>query len=492
MIAAAPSGRRLSTAAVLAICLAGGAAAAELELANVFGDRMVLQRAAALPVWGRAAAGDIVTVEFAGQTKTATVADDGGWKLTLDPLDVSAEPRPLTVRGGRADKPVVLADVLVGDVWLCGGQSNMAQTAGPDAAAEDTPLIRFTAVESFTPGEPAADVKARCRWRAADAKSAASCSGSALWFARRVQQDEKIPLGLVISCTGGSAIEQWIRRSALEQTPGGKRHLDYVASLVKKLEATPPPADKEVPHGGWPGSPQWVDGHLAGRFNGMIAPLAPLALKGAIWYQGEQNASRSADYATMLPALIADWRATFGQEFPFLIVQLPAYATEKQPQGTKWAAMREVQEQVARTVPGCGVAITCDNPDPDQLHPKNKKTVGERLGLVALKQVYGRDVTASGPVFDRLEIVGDKARVHFKEVGGGLVSKTGDTLGGFQVAGADGAFVAGDARIDGDTVVVSAAGVAEPKAIRYAWINVPTMSLWSQAGLPASPFRTDR
>ena len=173
-------------------------------------------------------------------------------------------------------------------------------------------------------------------------------------------------------------------------------------------------------------------------------------------------------------------------------MQLPAYAAEKQPQGTKWAAMREVQEQVARTVPGCGVAVTCDNPDPDQLHPKNKKTVGERLGRVALKQVYGREFVASGPVFDRLEIEGASARIQFTELGGGLVSKTGDTLDGFQVAGADGAFVAGEARIDGDTVVVTAAGVAEPRAVRYAWINVPTMSLWSQAGLPAAPFRTDR
>ena len=492
MIAATPSGLRLPTAAVLAACLAGGAAAAELQLANVFGDRMVLQRGAAVPVWGRGEAGDTVTVEFAGPAKTATVTAEGTWKLALDPLEASAEPRKLVVRGAAGGQPLAFADVLVGDVWLCGGQSNMAQSAGPDAEAEDTPLIRFTAVESFTPGEPATDVKARCRWRSADAKSAASCSGSALWFARRVQQDEKIPLGLVISCTGGSAIEQWMSLAALERTPGAKRHLDYVASLVKKFESAAPPADKEVPHGGWPGSSQWVDGHRSGRFNGMIAPLAPLAVRGALWYQGEQNASSSADYATMLPALIGDWRATFGQEFPFLIVQLPAYAAEKQPQGTKWAAMREVQEQVARTVPGCGVAVTCDNPDPDQLHPKNKKTVGERLGRVALKQVYGREFVASGPVFDRLEIEGASARIQFTELGGGLVSKTGDTLDGFQVAGADGAFVAGEARIDGDTVVVTAAGVAEPRAVRYAWINVPTMSLWSQAGLPAAPFRTDR
>jgi sialate O-acetylesterase len=483
--------RRIAAAAVLAACVAAPAAA-DLELANAFGDHMVLQRGVPVPVWGRAEPGEEVTVEFAGQRKTATAAADGRWKAVLDALEVSAEPRELGVRGAKAAKAAVLKDVLVGDVWLCGGQSNMVQSAGPDAAAEDTPLIRFMAVESFTPDEPAADVKSRCRWRAADAKSAPSCSGSALWFARRVQQDEKIPIGLAISCTGGSAIEQWIRREALEKAPGAKRHLDYVADLKRKFEASPPPADKEVPHGGWPGSPRWIDGHVSGRFNGMIAPLAPLALKGVLWYQGEQNASRSADYATLLPALIADWRATFGQDLPFLIVQLPSYAVEKKPEGTKWAAMREVQEQVAREVPKCGVAITCDNNDPDQLHPKNKKTVGERLGLVALKQVYGRDVVASGPLFDRLEVAGGKARIHFKELGGGLVSKTGDALGGFQVAGADGTFVAADATIDGDTVVVSAAGVAEPKAVRYAWINVPTMSLWSQAGLPAAPFRTDR
>jgi sialate O-acetylesterase len=478
--------------AVALAILASRAMAGELHVANVFGDHMVLQRGAPVPVWGRGDAGEEVTVEFAGQRKVVTAAADGAWKATLDPLEASAEPRKLVIRGSKSEKPVALEDVLVGDVWLCGGQSNMAQSAGADAAAEDTPLIRFAAVESFTPGEPAPDIKSRCRWRPADAKSAPSCSGSALWFARRVQKELGIPIGLVISCTGGSAIEQWMGLAALERAPGAKRHLDYVASLVKKFETAPPPAGAEVPHGGWLGSPQWVHGHRSGRFNGMIAPLAPLAVKGALWYQGEQNASRSADYATMLPALIADWRATFAQDFPFLIVQLPAYAAEKKPEGTNWAAMREVQERVAREVPGCGVAITCDNPDPDQLHPKNKKTVGTRLGLVALKQVYGRDVAASGPVFDRMEIAGAAARIHFKELGGGLVSKAGDTLGGFQIAGSDGKFVAADAKIDGDTVVVSAAGVTEPKAVRYAWINVPTMSLWSQAGLPAVPFRTDR
>ena len=490
MTTASPWIRLLAPAALLAVGLAAPAAA--LEPANAFGDHMVLQRGVPVPVWGRAEPGEEVTVEFAGRRQTATAAADGAWKVKLDALDASAEPRELVVRGSKSAKPVVLKDVLVGDVWLCGGQSNMAQTAGAEATAEDTPLIRFMTVESFTPGAPAADVAARCRWRAADAKGAASCSGSALWFARRVQKDEKIPIGLAISCTGGSAIEQWIRREALVKTPGAKRHLDYVADLTRKLEKTPPPADKEVPHGGWPGSPQWIDGHVSGRFNGMIAPLAPLALKGVLWYQGEQNASRSADYATMLPALIADWRATFGQDLPFLIVQLPAYAAEKKPEGTNWAAMREVQERVAREVPKCGVAITCDNPDPDQIHPRNKKTVGERLGLVALKQVYGHDVVASGPLVDRVDVKGNAAHVHFKELAGGLVSKTGDSLGGFQVAGADGKFVAADAKIVGDTVVVSAAAVAEPKAVRYAWINVPTMSLWNKAGLPAAPFRTDR
>ena len=482
---------RTSLAVALA-ALAPLATAADLHVANVFGDHMVLQRGAPVPVWGRAEAAEEVTLEFAGQRKVVTAAADGAWKAVLDPLEASAEPRELVIRGSKSDKPVAVKDVLVGDVWLCGGQSNMAQSAGADAAAEDTPLIRFAAVESFTPGEPAPDIKSRVRWRPADAKSAPSCSGSALWFARRVQKELGIPIGLVISCTGGSAIEQWMGLPALEGAPGAKRHLDNVAALVKKFEAAPPAAGAEPPHGGWPGSPQWVHGHRCGRFNGMIAPLAPLAVKGALWYQGEQNANRSADYATMLPALIADWRATFAQEFPFLIVQLPAYAAEKKPEGTNWAAMREVQERVARQVPGCGVAITCDNPDPGELHPKNKKTVGERLGRVALKQVYGREVAASGPVFDRLEIEGGAARVHFKEVGGGLVSKTGAALGGFQIAGADGKFVAADAKIDGDTVVVSAAGVAEPKAVRYAWINVPTMSLWNEAGLPAAPFRTDR
>jgi len=461
-------------------------------VANVFGDRMVLQRDTAIPIWGHAPPGSEMTVEFAGQRRTATADAGGRWQVELDALEASAEPRDLVVRRPGAAGSATLEDLLVGDVWLCGGQSNMAQSAGPDAAAEETPLIRFAAVESFTPGEPAADIRARCRWRTADAKGAGGCSGTALWFARRVQRDVPIPIGLVISCTGGSAIEQWMSLGALERTPGAKRYLDYVATQVAAFEAAPPPADKEPPHGGWLGSPRWVDGHRAGRFNGMIAPLGPLALTGVIWYQGEQNASRAADYATMLPALIADWRGTFRRDLPFLIVQLPAYAADKKPAGTTWAAMREVQDDVARTVPGCGIAVTCDNPDPDQLHPRNKRTVGERLGLVALERVYDRPIEASGPVFDRMEVEGGRARIRFTNLGGGLVSRTGESLGGFQIAGAEGEFVPAEARIEGDTVVVQAAGVAVPRAVRYAWMNVPVMSLANAAGLPAAPFRTDR
>jgi sialate O-acetylesterase len=466
------------------------AARGEVTVAHVFNEHMVLPRDVPVPVWGRATAGEKVTVEFAGQKKSATAGEDGSWLVTLDALPAAAEPKELMVNGSKTGKPLLLRDVLVGEVWLASGQSNMATGAGPDGAKADTPLVRFTAVETYYPGTRPADLKSRCRWRPADAASAGACSGTALYFARKLQAKLGVPVGLVVSAAGGSRAEAWTRRAVLDT---GNGFGDYRLKLLREAERYKA-TDSAVPSKSaafTAGTPEWLDARLGGRFNGMIAPLAPFAFRGVLWYQGEDNARDHAAYAKLLPALITDWRKAWGRELPFLIVQLPAYNADRKPDGTDWAAMREAQARVARTVRACGLAVTVENPDPDQLHPKNKPTVGDRLALVALKQVYSRDVTAYGPTFDAITVEGQEVRVRFREVAGGLVSKTGRNLKGFTIAAADGRFVPADARIDGDDVVVSAAGVLKPVAVRYAWANAPAVSLFNAAGLPAPPFRSD-
>lgn len=476
----------------LLILLITATSRGEVYVANVFGDHMVLPREMPVPIWGRAEAGETVTVEFAGKKKTATATREGAWSVTLDALAASAEPRSLTVSGSKTLKAVNFQDLLVGEVWLASGQSNMAMSAGPAGAEADTPTVRFASVESFYPGTRAPDLKARCRWRDAGAKSAPSCSGAGLWFARSLQAELGVPVGIIVSAAGGTRAEAWTRREVIEKLTGPESYRDKLLNENAKAKRSPPPAGM-TPHPAAfiAGTDEWVQARLGGRFNGMIAPLTPFAVRGAIWYQGEDNARDHAAYATLLPAMIADWRATWGRELPFLIVQLPAYNADRKPDGTDWAAMREVQERIARTVPGCGLAVTLDNGDPDQLHPKNKRAVGERLARVALRQIYQRQVIASGPVFDALKIAGNTARISFRELGGGLVSKSGDALKGFTLAGADHRFVPAEARIAGGEVIVSAAGVSEPAAVRYAWVNAPEPSLFNKAGLPAAPFRTD-
>lgn len=477
---------------LVVLLLCGAEARGEIHVAHVFGDQMVLPRDMPIPVWGRAQADEAIEVEFANQRQKTVADSQGKWSVTLERLAASAEPRELKITGSLTTAPVVLREVLVGEVWLASGQSNMATGAGPEAATADTPLVRFATVESYYPATPADDLKTRCRWRNGGADSAPSCSGTALWFARRLQAELGVPVGVVVSAVGGSRAEHWTRREILERTPGPDAYVAKIlaqAKAAREKSASPDAPDKFPGH--IVGTPEWIAGRLGGRFNGMIAPLAPFPFRGVLWYQGEDNAGDFATYATLLKAMIADWRSLWNRELPFLIVQLPAYVHQRRPDGTTWAAMREVQARLAGEVPGCGLAITLDNPDADQLHPKNKRTVGERLATVALRQVYGRHDLAEPPRFDSLTIVGNTVRLRFRPAESKLVSRTGNMLSGFMVAGSDRRFLPAVARLETNEVVVSCADVTEPAAVRYAWINVPAVSLYDQAGVPVAPFRTD-
>lgn len=470
--------------------LAATSALAEVKLANLFNDHMVLQRDMPVPVWGTAAPGEEVKVSFAGASQTTKAGGDGRWQVTLAPLAASAEGRELTAAG--QGKPAVIKDVLVGEVWLGSGQSNMATSGGPESGSADTPLVRIGSVASFYPPEPAADLGERSTWKVASAALAPGCSGTSLYFARKLQAELGVPVGVVVSAVGGTRIEAWLRRGAFEAAAPNSRYRENMLKEVAEAKKNPRPNPDNKPASFIAGTEEWANARMGGRYNGMIYPLRNFAIRGVIWYQGEDNARDHAEYAKLLPAFIADLRNQWGRQLPFLIVQLPSYAADRKPQDTVWAAMREVQQSVARTVPDCGLAVTFDNTDPEELHPKNKPTVGERLGRVALNQVYGRkDIVASGPVFAGLEFTGPRAVVSFHDHGRGLVSKTGDGLTGFQIAGADKKFVDAEARIEGTNVIVSSAKVPEPVAVRYAWINVPAVSLTNKDGLPAAPFRSD-
>ncbi len=472
--------------------LGAAGATAEIAVANIFNDHMVLQRDVAVPVWGTAEAGEVITVTFGAATRTATAAADGSWAVSLEPMAASAEPRELQVSGSKSAKKAGCKDVLVGEVWLASGQSNMATSGGAPAGEMDTPLVRVGGVPSYYPLEAARDLGERAGWKVATAAAAPGCSGAALYFARGLQAELQVPVGVVVSAVGGTRIEAWLRRGAFDAAAPKSRYRDNMLSEVEKAKANPPANPENKPASFISGTPEWASARMGGRHNGMIAPLARFPVRGFIWYQGEDNARDHGEYAKLLPALINDWRALWGKELPFLIVQLPSYNADKKPDGTDWAAMREVQERVARTVPNCGIAITLDNHDPGELHPKNKPAVGDRLARVALNQVYGiTKVVAHGPRFSDLKFTGPRGVVSFKDTGNELVSTSGDGLTGFQIAGADKKFVTADARIEGANVIVSSAQVPEPVAVRYAWTNVPAVSLTNSAGLPAAPFRTD-
>lgn len=475
--------RLLSGIVAAGLGLAALAAQAEpMRLANVFADNMVLTREMPAPVWGFAEPGEEITVEFAGQSKSAHAEANGRWQVTLDPLKASNEGRALIARSTKTGS-ITINNIVVGEVWLASGQSNMAAGAGEDTPKDDTPGVRITGVTSFYPAERAADIQGRARWTPASGKSATTGSAVGLAFARKLHKELGVPVGLVISAVGGTRIETWTRRGLLEQLPSEATYLAQRKAQLEKEKADDKPDNK--------GNDK-VAGYLGGRFDGMIAPLAPFAIRGVIWYQGEDNARNFAAYRETLPAMIKDWRATWGRDFPFLLVQLPAYNADKKPDGTDWAAMRDVQAEIAQTVPGSGLAVTVDTSDPNELHPKNKHLVGQRLALTALKQVYGKaDLIASGPVFDSVKYENGKAIVRFKELGGGLVSKPADQLQGFAIAGEDKRFVAAEAKIEGDTVVLSAPDVPKPVAVRYAWTNAPKAGLFNKADLPARPFRTD-
>lgn len=616
-------------------------------LSQLFSDHMVLQRGLIDPVWGWTTPGTTVSVRVAGKSAKAVSGTDGKWMAKLPPLPVGG-PYTLTVAGPQT---VTLRDVLVGDVWICSGQSNMGfginetDNAKAEIAAANFPQLRLftvpnkaTLVPLANPGGPWAVCTPETLGR--------GFSAVAYFFGRDLQQDLRVPVGLIHTSWGGTPAEAWtsaeaLRRSMPDYLPALAR-LDEQrrsgATVAQQLDAwyakndpgSAPGAGWESPafvDAAWPSMPlpgnwenagipelarfdgvvwyrkeidlpadgvgkpatlhlgtiddndtTWINGHrvgategyaelrdysvpagalTAGRnviavrvldtgygggfsgkpeqmslainggpsmplagpwhyqigmtlakaplpqqspndptvlYNGMIAPLIPFGVKGAIWYQGESNAGRAYQYRSLLPTMIGDWRSRWGEgNFPFLIVQLANFNTSPAgPAESDWAELREAQWLTSKAVPNTGLATAIDIGSATTIHPTNKQEVGRRLSLTARAQVYGEKIPFSGPVYTTMQMQDNAIRVSFAHKDGGLTAKGGEALKGFSIAGADKKFVWADAKIAGDSVVVSSPAVSLPVAVRYDWAINPNGNLYNGAGLPALPFRTDQ
>lgn len=667
-----PMRHRFAIVAGIACCLAAGfdpraaGAEADWKLAAVFGDHMVLERDRPVPIWGWAQPGEEVSVAFAGQSKTARADAAGKWQAKLDPLPASAESRDLIVESRARDKRSTITDVLVGDVWLCTGQSNMgmnvrgALNPEQEIAQAQYPAIRFFVVTPNPVFEPAVDVEGR--WQVCSPQTAGDFSGVGYFFGRELHRELGIPIGLLRTSLGATHAEAWTSQDALRSLPflrdrvaqerarglsqeednrrfvveraaweaehgvrpptvseeargwaapdldtadwtvvaqpaswgrlgaksGGvfwvrkdvtlpdaaagkpftlgldkieeqydtaffngvevgrtndeapdfynaKRYYRVPGKLVhagrnvvavRVVAATPrggmrsvgrplelPPSHRSATDEPWLMKTEAVFSPLSAEaiaarpkpnnmplrdvpsalFDGMVAPLMPFAVQGAIWYQGESNTPRPGEYRELLSVMIRDWRGRWAQgDFPFLIQQL----VNNGPPATdpnvfqKWPLVREAQDQVAATVPNCGLAVGIELGSDKTIHPPNKQDVGRRLALVALEKVYGRRMESSGPRYASMAVEGNGIRVWFSHAEG-LIAKDGPPRN-FAVAGSDRKFVWADASIDGGTVVVRSSEVPEPVAVRYAWADNPAgCNLYNAAGLPAAPFRTD-
>ena len=507
--------------------LVSGQAQDGLALAKAFGDHMVFQQGKPTAVWGMAPAKAEVTVEFAQQLLKATAGADGAWSVQLAALKTNAEPQTLKV--SAADAKLELTDILVGEVWMCSGQSNMAWTlsragnATEAAATANHPNLRLFTTPPATAATPQRDITGG-QWQICTPDTAPSFSAVGYFFGRELVEKLDTPIGLVGTAWGGKPSEAFTSRETLEATPAAKpllaemdaaqakydpvaaeaRYAKSKAAYDAKMKAFREAKKKgENPKnpGRAPGkqsAPNLNPSASCAIYNRMIAPWNSFAIAGAIWYQGESNQYRAVQYETIFPAMIADWRKQRGgDEIPFYFVQLANFKAPSTEPGVAdvWAELQNAQTLTLQKLPKTGMAIINDIGEAGNIHPKNKEDVGKRLSLWALAQHYGQKVSPiSGPILKSHEIVDGGIRVHFDHVGDGLKSRDGEKLQRFAITGDDQKWVWANAKIEdgGKSVLVSSPEVAKPAAARYAWAANPEgANLVNSAGLPASLFRTD-
>ncbi|MBL8210103.1 MAG: sialate O-acetylesterase [Bryobacterales bacterium] len=483
---------------------------ADVRLPALISDNMVLQQQRPVRIWGKATVGETVTVSMAGQKVEGHANEDGQWQVFLAPM-LAGGPFEMTIQGGNT---LTIRNVLVGEVWVASGQSNMAWTLKNSKGSDEEipranhPQIRFFHVKTRSLEQPADDVE-DATWKVINPDTAGAVSGVGYFFAKHLHQMRGVPIGILQSAVGGTPAQAWTSRETMLDNPA----LQWYVERWQKFEAAYPEAkgkyearlaewQKEVEAAKVagktppvrPNPPPGAPGHVhtpTGLYNGMIAPLLPYAIRGAIWYQGEANAGPTDNelYRTLFAEMIQDWRRNWGQgPFPFLWVQLASYG---RPAPGTWPVLRDSQTATLSLV-NTGQALAIDVGESTDIHPRDKTTVGNRLALAARAVAYGERIVHSGPVFRQVTTESGKLRVWFDHTGTGLASRDGGALTGFRIAGSDGSFYKAEAHVEGNTVVLARPLVKNPEQVRYAWENDPAANLVNREGLPATPFRTDR
>ena len=488
--------------ALLVFLSSGVTGRAAVKPNPLFSDNAVLQQDTPVPVWGAAADNEKVTVQLDGQ-QVSTTAKDGKWLVQL-PSHKAGGPFTMTITGQNTNS---FTNILVGEVWVCSGQSNMefrlyrASNAVAEIHTANYPQLRMFTVYPKTALNPCDELVGK--WMVCTPDTAASFSAVGYYFGRDLLKAKSVPVGMIHSAVGGTPAQAWTSFSGFSMSPELKFYSDALISSVadycKALETywtvlndyhatgssvpTAPPWPTNLPASG-PVSPSASTQTPTVLYNGMIAPLLPYAIRGVIWYQGESNAAQARLYRTLFPAMIADWRLKWGRgDFPFLFTQIAPYVGMP-------PEIREAQLLTLGKSTNTAMAVTTDAGDANDIHPKKKEPVGQRLALAARAVAYGEKIEHSGPLYESMRIDANKVILNFSHTGSGLLAKDGE-LKGFSIAGADGKFVSAKAEINQDTVVVSAPSVSAPTAVRYGWENVPDLNLVNKEGLPASPFRTD-
>lgn len=500
---------RIRMTIALVVLAMAPVAVAELTVPAFIGDHMMLQRNAEAPIWGWADPGARVSVSITGQTAEATAGADGRWQATLSPMPAGTG-HVLSIKSG--EEALEFKNVAVGEVWICSGQSNMEWTvsnsndANKEIAGANYPEIRLFMVQRTTADDPKTDVVGS--WAECSSESVPGFSAVGYFFGRKLYQELGIPIGLIKTAWGGTPADAWTSREKLEACEVcmptvvrwdeqvanyptvAEKHNNRVTRWKEDAHAAVDKGERPSDPPKAPTNPHTHPHRPASLYNGMIAPLVPYAFQGAIWYQGESNAGRAHQYRTLFPAMIEDWREKWGKDFPFYWVQLANFRERLEaPAESDWAELREAQSMTLK-LPNTGEAVIIDIGEADDIHPRNKQDVGYRLAVNALANTYGQEVAPSGPRYAHMSVEGNAIRIGFEHIHGGLVAPGGEVRG-FAIAGEDKQFVWAKATIDGDTIVVSADGVANPVSVRYGWANNPDCNLYNKAGLPASPFRTD-
>jgi sialate O-acetylesterase len=485
---------------------------AAVTLPNVFSDHMVLQRDKEIPVWGWAEPGEAVTVQTVNQ-KMETVTDaEGRWSVLLEPMEAGG-PHMLYAR--TENDVAIINDILVGEVWICSGQSNMQWTVANSADADSEtrganyPKIRMFSVERLNAETPQSNCNGE--WEITSPETVSDFSAVGYFFARKLHQELKVPVGMIHTSWGGTPAESWTTQQSLEANPlyedilsrwdarmadlpEAKKRYEEALKNWETEQAAATAANqkftKRRPHPPWGPDHPW---RPAGLYNAMIAPLVPYAMQGAIWYQGESNAGRAYQYRELFPRMIQDWRDAWGgEDFPFYFVQLANFMERKEePADSAWAELREAQSMTLDKLKNTGMAVTIDIGEAADIHPKNKQEVGRRLALIALNHDYDGAYPYTGPVFQRVKTRRDKIVVVFKDEKGGLKTTGKNKPTGWQITGADGEWRWADAKIKHSKVELSSKYIEKPVAVRYGWADNPACNLRNDAGLPASPFRTD-